>query len=95
MKKAVKNSLLDLLKVVGDDKNTPVSIFRLSVEIENSQLVYKPPCEYLITMLRGCMSNMTEIFKDFKRMEVLMTDERKKKLEEIRILKEKETKNNP
>lgn len=38
---------------------------------------------------------MTEIFKDFKRMEVLMTEERKKKLEEVRILKEKEAKNNP
>lgn len=46
-------------------------------------------------MLRGNMSNMNEIFKDFKRMEVLMIDERKKKLEEIRILREKETRNNP
>jgi len=46
-------------------------------------------------MLRGTMSNMTEIFKDFKRMEVLMIEERKKKMEEIRILREKETRNNP
>jgi len=87
--------LLDLLKVVGDEKNNAVSIFRLSVEIENNLLVYKPPCDYLISMLRCTMSNMTEIFKDFKRMEVLMIEERKKKMEEIRILKEKESKNNP
>jgi hypothetical protein len=36
------------------------------------------------------MSSMIEILKDFKRMELIMLDERKKKLDEIRILKEKE-----
>lgn len=35
-KKAVKNSLLDLQKVVGDDKINPIPIFKLSVELENN-----------------------------------------------------------
>lgn len=30
LKKAVKNSLLELYRVVGDDKNSATSIFRLS-----------------------------------------------------------------
>jgi len=30
LKKAVKNSLLELYRVVGDDKNPATSIFRLS-----------------------------------------------------------------
>jgi hypothetical protein len=33
---------------------------------------------------------MMEIMRDFKRMEIVMQDERKKKLEEAAILKEKD-----
>lgn len=46
-------------------------------------------------MFRTTMSSMTELLKDFKRMEVVMYDERKKRLEEMRILREKEMKANP
>lgn len=38
---------------------------------------------------------MSNIFKDFKKMEVIMYEERKTKLEEIRIVNEKEAKANP
>jgi hypothetical protein len=38
---------------------------------------------------------MSNIFKDFKKMEVIMYEERKKKLEDMRIVNEKETKANP
>jgi len=46
-------------------------------------------------MVRATMSSMTEILKDFKRMQVIMSQERRDKLEELRLLKEKEMKNNP
>jgi hypothetical protein len=36
LKKAIKNSLLELHKVVGDDKYPAIPIFKLSVEIENN-----------------------------------------------------------
>jgi hypothetical protein len=38
---------------------------------------------------------MSNIFKDFLKFEVVMYEIRKVKLEERRILQEKETKNNP
>lgn len=38
---------------------------------------------------------MSHIFKDFKKMEVLIYEERKTKIEEMKILKEEELKNNP
>lgn len=38
---------------------------------------------------------MSNIFKEFKKMEVIMYEERKIKIEEMRILKEKENKANP
>jgi len=41
------------------------------------------------------MSSMTELLKDFKRMEVVMFEERKRRLEEMKILREKEMKANP
>jgi len=95
LKKAVKNSLLDLYKVVGDEeKTTPIAIFKLSVELDNNQLCFKPSTEYLIQMVRATMASMTEILKDFKRMELIMILERRAKLEEIRIIKEKESKAN-
>jgi dynein heavy chain len=47
-KKAVKNSLLDLQRVVGDDKINPIPIFKLSVELENNQLEFRPSTDYLI-----------------------------------------------
>jgi len=99
LKKAVKNSLLELYRVVGDDKNPATSIFRLSQEIDSSGvapvLVFRPSEEYLMQMVRATMSSMTEILKDFKRMQVIMSQERRDKLEELRLLKEKEMKNNP
>lgn len=39
LKKAVKISLLMLYNVVGEEKNIP--IFKLSVELENNQIVFK------------------------------------------------------
>ena len=41
------------------------------------------------------MSAMMEIMRDFKRMEIIMQEERKKKLEEAILLKEKDQKKNP
>lgn len=77
LKKAVKNSLLELYRVVGDDKNPATSIFRLSQEIDSSgvppALVFRPSEEYLMQMVRATMSSMTEILKDFKRMQVIMS----------------------
>lgn len=92
----MKNSLLELHKIVGDNDKMPAQpIFKLSVEIENNQLCFKPTTDYLIQMMRSTMSSMTEILKNFRRMSVEMQEERKKKLEDMRILKEKEAKANP
>ena len=41
------------------------------------------------------MASMTELLRDFKRMEVVMYEERKVRLEEFKILREKELKANP
>jgi dynein heavy chain len=45
LKKAVKNSLSDLSKIMGDDKSPGTPIFKLSFEIENNQLTFKPTTE--------------------------------------------------
>lgn len=41
------------------------------------------------------MNLMSNLFKDFKKMEILTYNERKIKIEKMRILKEKENKANP
>ena len=41
------------------------------------------------------MTSMAELLRDFKRMEVVMYEERKVRLEEMKILREKEVKTNP
>ena len=41
------------------------------------------------------MTSMAELLRDFKRMEVVMFEERKVRLEEMKILREKEVKTNP
>ena len=41
------------------------------------------------------MTSMAELLRDFKRMEVVMYEERKVRLEEKKILREKEIKTNP
>ena len=46
-------------------------------------------------MITQTQAAMMEIMRDFKRMEVLMQDERRKKLEEAAILKEKDQQKNP
>ena len=46
-------------------------------------------------MITQTMTAMMEITRDFKRMEVIMQEERKRKLEEAATLKEKDQKNNP
>lgn len=49
LKKTIKNSLIELYMIVGDsEKITPISIFKLSVELENNALCFKPSTEYLI-----------------------------------------------
>jgi hypothetical protein len=96
LKKAVKTSLLELQRVVGDDeKVTATPLFKLYVELENNALCFKPTTDYLIQMFRNTMTYMTDLLKDFKRMEVVMYDERRRRLDEMRILREKEIKNNP
>jgi dynein heavy chain len=45
-------------------------------------------------MVGQTIASMTEMFKDFSRMELLLLDERKLKLEEAAITQEKEQKNN-
>lgn len=81
--------------MVGDEKITPIPIFKLSVELENNQLEFKPSTDYLIQMITQTHAAMMEVLRDFKRMELIMQDERKKKLEEAAILKEKDLKANP
>ena len=92
LKKAVKISLIDLYNVVGEEKNIP--IFRLSVELESNTIVFKPGTQDLINMVRQTIASMTELLKDFSRMEILIQEERRIKLEEAAINQEKEAKNN-
>ena len=92
LKKAVKISLIDLYNVVGDEKNIP--IFRLSVELESNSIVFKPNTQEVINMVRQTIASMTELLKDFLRMEILIQEERRIKLEEAAINQEKEAKNN-
>lgn len=81
LKKCVKNSLLLLSSVVGgeSEKQTPIPIFKLSLEIdqEKNELAYRPSTEYLKDMMALTMASMTEILIDFKRMEILIHEERK------------------
>lgn len=49
LKKSLKISLLTLLKTVGDDKTNPIPQFRLSVELENNQLGFRPTTDFLIS----------------------------------------------
>eukprot|EP00825_Cyclidium_porcatum_P046190 TRINITY_DN71_c0_g1_i2.p1 TRINITY_DN71_c0_g1~~TRINITY_DN71_c0_g1_i2.p1 ORF type:complete len:652 (-),score=150.25 TRINITY_DN71_c0_g1_i2:404-2359(-) len=95
LKKAVKNSLQELHKVVGDDKIPAIAIFKLSVEIENQKLVFKPDTDYLHRMFEITIQSMIQILRNFRKMEVVMHEERKKRIEEHRLLKEKELKQNP
>jgi hypothetical protein len=41
------------------------------------------------------MASMTEILRDFRTMEVIMIEERERKIEEVKILREQELKQNP
>jgi len=52
LKRAVKISLLELQKVIGDDKVTPIPVFKLSVELESNTLGFSPTTDYLIAMAR-------------------------------------------
>jgi len=54
LKKSVKMSLLQLLQVIGDEegKIKPCGIFKLSVELENSQILFKPSTEHLLNVMR-------------------------------------------
>ncbi len=50
-------SLLEVLKVVGDDEEgkeniSAIPIFRLSVELENGKIGFKPNSEYLSNMMQ-------------------------------------------
>ena len=93
LKKSLKISLLQLQKTVGDEKTNPIPQFRLSVELENNQLGFRPTTDYLIAQVRQTTAAMTEVVKDFKRMEALMHQERVVKLTEVNIQIEKEAKN--
>lgn len=93
-KQAVKNSLIALQKVVGTDdgKITPVPTFKLSVELENNVQEYRPSTNYLRQMIQQTCEYMKEIMKDFKRMDDVMLEERRKKLDEAISMKEKDPK---
>ena len=81
---------------MGDaEKTTATPLFKLYVELENNSLCFKPTTDYLIQMVRTTMASMTELLRDFKRMEVVMYEERKRRLDDMRVLREKEIKNNP
>lgn len=70
-------------------------MIKLYVELENNNIVFKPSTETLIQTVRITMTSMAELLRDFKRMEVVMYEERKVRLEEMKILREKEVKANP
>lgn len=74
LKKSVKMSLLDLLRVVGDDEEgkeniTAIPIFKLSVELEAGILGFRPNSDYLLNMMRQTTTAMVELLSEFKRME--------------------------
>jgi hypothetical protein len=49
------------------------------VELEmNTTLGFNPTTDYLINMIRQTTAAMTEVIRDFKRMENLIIEERKK-----------------
>ena len=87
LKKAVKNSLQDLSKTVkGDAKTNPTAIFKLSVVLDNTALALdtNPTKTQLRHMVDMTMAAMTEIVRNFDRMETLMVKERERRLEEDR-----------
>lgn len=65
------------------------------METENMDLKYVPSDQEIKKKIIETISQMSNIFKDFQKFEVVMYEIRKVKLEERRILQEKETKNNP
>ena len=74
LKKSVKMSLLDLLRVVGDDEEgkeniTAIPIFKLSVELEAGKIGFRPNSDYLLNMMRQTTTAMVELLSEFKRME--------------------------
>ncbi len=70
---------------MGDDKTNPIPQFRLSVELQNNVLGFKPTTDFLISHIRQTMAAMTEVVRDFARMEKLMRKERIDRLTEINL----------
>jgi hypothetical protein len=97
LKKAVKSSLQELFKIVGDKDQgiVPTPMFKLYVELENNDLDFKPKKEDLQEMIKTTMASMHDLLKDFRRIENTMYDEGKKRLDDLRSIREKEIKNNP
>ena len=96
LKKAVKNSLIELYKVIGDpEKNIQaIPIFILSVELEplgTAKLNYKPSFSSLMKTVKETIESMNEIFKEFKSMQQRMLAVYQQKRQEIvsRLEKEK------
>lgn len=77
--------MLELQKIIGEDPKNAIPIFKLSVELEYDTLGFNPTTDYLIAMIRQTTAAMTEVIRDFRRMENLITEERKKILEEAAI----------
>lgn len=95
LKKAVKNSLIELYKVVGDsEKNIQaIPIFILSVVLEshdNSKLNYVPSFNSLIKTVKETIESMNEIFSEFKSMQQKMLVIYNQKKQELMVKLEKE-----
>jgi len=75
LKKALKQSLLDLYQVIGDEKITPSPIFKIYLELiigGQKELDYSPSTSELKKKIQETIAQMSNIFKDFKKMEVIM-----------------------
>ena len=103
LKKAIKISLLELYKVIREDdnRNQTTPIFKLSVELQDSNyrdqedgklFGFKPNPEYLLSMVQKTITGINQILGDFKRMDLLLFEEGKRRYEEEILNQEKEAK---
>lgn len=95
LKKAVKNSLVELYRVIGDqDKGIPaVPVFILEVgldQTDNPKSIYNPPISKLIETITNTISSMNQVVQSLEMMQQRMLRVYKQKKEEIALKLEKE-----
>mmetsp|Transcript_23925 Transcript_23925/g.20937 ORF Transcript_23925/g.20937 Transcript_23925/m.20937 type:complete len:226 (+) Transcript_23925:2025-2702(+) len=79
--------MVDLNKTInGDKKTNPTPIFKLSIVLDGVKVVFSPDTSELQKKINETLTGMTENVSKFQRMEVLMKEDRVKKIDELEKL---------